>query len=180
MTFVCIVACMTEDAGGAIERAMVALRRSQARRTLQRRVEGDAATVAQAATFQVLDAVEAAGQAGRAMTVNGVADALGVDQPRASRLVARAVDAGLVRRGADPEDGRRSVLSLTTRGHRLLAGVHRARRVAVEAALAGWSPEDRQTFARLLGAFVEGWERQAARAHGSGPGGEVAAGDPVE
>jgi DNA-binding MarR family transcriptional regulator len=156
---------MSEDAVAAIERAMVALRRSWARRTLQRR--GDPrALAAEAAPFQVLDAIEGAAGAGRALTVNGVADALGVDQPRASRLVAEVVDAGLVRRGADPDDGRRSVLALTARGARVLAEGHRTRRAAVEAALAGWSDEDRQTFARLLGAYVAGWERATGRPTG--------------
>jgi hypothetical protein len=75
------------------------------RRTLHRRRAGGEASLAEAATFRVLDAIEAAGDAGRVMTVTGVADALGVDQPRASRLVARAVRAGLVRRGADPATG---------------------------------------------------------------------------
>jgi DNA-binding MarR family transcriptional regulator len=125
----------------------------------------------------VLDAIEAAGDRGEVMTVNGVADALGVDQPRASRLVAHAVDAGLVRRGADPDDGRRSLLTLTSSGRDLLADVQRVRRAAVQSAVAGWSPEDRTTFARLLVAYVRSWEQQAARARRSGPGGEVTAGD---
>jgi DNA-binding MarR family transcriptional regulator len=152
---------MSEDAVAAIEQAMVAMRRSWSRRSLQRRaaaagsVGAAGAGAAEAAAFQVLDAIESGG----ALTVNGVADALGVDQPRGSRLVARAVEAGLVRRGADPDDGRRSVLALTPRGARVLAEGHRARRAAVEAALAGWPDEDRETFARLLRAYVSGWER---------------------
>ena len=104
----------------AIEQAMVAMRRSWSRRSLQRRaaagsVGAAGAGAAEAAAFQVLDAIESGGP----LTVNGVADALGVDQPRGSRLVARAVEAGLVRRGADPDDGRRSVLVLTPRGARV-------------------------------------------------------------
>ena len=160
-----------QDAVAAIERAMVTMRRSWSRRTLQRRaaaagIGGTGAAAiesAGAAAFQLLDAIEAAADGGEVMTVNGVADALGVDQPRASRLVAAAVDAGLVRRGADPEDGRRSVLSLTGHGRRVLAEGHRTRRAAVEAALAGWPAEDRETFARLLRAYVAGWERAAGR-----------------
>ena len=132
------------------------LRRSWSRRSLQRRTAATAAGATgaaagvgagEAAAFQVLDAIEAGGP----LTVNGVADALAVDQPRASRLVARAVETGLVRRGADPDDGRRSVLAPTPRGARVLADGHRARRAAVEAALAGWPVEDRETFARLCG-----------------------------
>jgi DNA-binding MarR family transcriptional regulator len=159
---------MIEDAVADIERAMVAMRRSWTRRTLHRRragagVEDPGAGSAEGAVFQVLDAIEGASGSGAAMTVNGVADALGIDQPRASRLVARAVDAGLVRRGGDPDDGRRSVLSLTRGGTRVLAEGHRTRRETVEAALAGWSGQDRETFARLLGAYVAGWERATPR-----------------
>jgi DNA-binding MarR family transcriptional regulator len=172
---------MSEDAVAAIEQGMVAMRRSWSRRRLQRRAAGAGATGpgspragtaglgvggaadpgalgAEAALFQVLDAIEGAAGAGGTMTVNGVADALGVDQPRASRLVARAVEAGLVSRGADPADGRRSVLGLTPAGTRVMADGHRTRRAAVEAALAGWSAEDRETFARLLRAYVAAWE----------------------
>jgi DNA-binding MarR family transcriptional regulator len=69
--------------------------------------------------------------------------------------------AGL-RRGSDPGDGRRSVLSLTARGARVLAEGHRTRRAAVETALAGWSGEDR-AFARPLTDYVAGWERAAGR-----------------
>ena len=153
-----------------IERAMVAMRRSWTRRTLHRRRAGAGAGAGdpgagsgEGAVFQVLDAVEGATGSSRVMTVNGVADALGIDQPRASRLVARAVEAGLVERGGDPDDGRRSVLSLTRGGVRVLAEGHRTRREAVEAALAGWSGEDRETFARLLRDYVAGWEKATAR-----------------
>jgi DNA-binding MarR family transcriptional regulator len=168
---------MAGDAAAVIEQALVALRRSQARRTLHRRAAGDAASLGEAATFQVLDAIEDATAAGAVMTVNGVAAALGVDQPRASRLVAGAVHAGLVRRGADPEDGRRSLLGLTPRGRRVLAEVHRARREAVESALADWSPGDRATFARLLDAFVSSWEQSVAHARGRGRDGAAAGQD---
>jgi DNA-binding MarR family transcriptional regulator len=152
-----------------IEQAMVTMSRSWTRRSLHRRAAGDGAAAAgpegagAATAFQVLDAIEGGTGGGRVMTVNGVADALGIDQPRASRLVAGVVDAGPVRRGADPGDGRRSVLTLTARGARALAEGHRTRRAAVEAALAGWSGEDRATFARLLHAYVTGWERAAGR-----------------
>jgi DNA-binding MarR family transcriptional regulator len=149
-----------DDAVALIEQALGAIRRSQARRTLHRRSAGEDAPAGQAAAFQVLDAIAAANEAGRPITVTGIADALGVDQPRASRLVARTVADGLVQRGADPHDGRRSVLSLTSRGHQLLAAVHDARQAAVAAAVADWSPEDRATFARLLDTFVNGWERR--------------------
>jgi hypothetical protein len=47
----------------------------------------------------------------------------------------------LARRGADPADGRRSLLTLTARGDKVLAAAHQTRQEVVGAALAGWSAE---------------------------------------
>lgn len=91
------------------------------------------------------------------MTVGGVARALGVDQPRASRLVAEAVAAGLVRREADAADGRRSVLALTADGRRLQAAAAQRRRADLATMLSDWPDGDRRTFARLLSAFAARW-----------------------
>ncbi|WAL68195.1 MarR family winged helix-turn-helix transcriptional regulator [Amycolatopsis cynarae] len=133
------------DAVERIERAMVAIRRRQSRRALARQMPGDPAV------FAVLDAVEASGPS----SVTEIAAAVGVDQPRASRLVARAVEEGLLARQADQHDGRRSVLRLTAAGRRQLDAGHAARRQAFAAAMADWPAADRTTFARLLTAFVE-------------------------
>lgn len=53
-------------------------------------------------------------------TVKDVAAALGVASPSAVELIARMVEAGLLQRFADPEDGRVTRLHLTSLGHRLL------------------------------------------------------------
>lgn len=140
----------TDDPIVEIERAMVAIRRSMMRRTVQRRTAGAGSDTA---AFQVLDTVEA----GDAVTVTDLTDVLNVDQPRASRLVARAVDDGHLRRAADPRDGRRSVLALTPRGRTVLAEVHAARQDALRRAMVEWSDQDRSTFARLLRTFVADW-----------------------
>lgn len=65
--------------------------------------------------YEVLDAVggPAPEETGQAPTVGDIADVMRDDQPRASRVVAAAVDAGLIRRLADPADGRRSLLATT-------------------------------------------------------------------
>ncbi|MEV1167047.1 MarR family transcriptional regulator [Nonomuraea sp. NPDC049784] len=131
----------------AIERAMVAIRRRQSRRALARQ-QG-----AVGPEFEVLDVIEGAGEPA---TVSTVAQALSVDQPRASRLVAAAVTAGLVRREADQADGRRAWLVLTEAGRAALEQAHRGRQVAFAAAMEGWSAEERTEFARLLTRFVEG------------------------
>jgi DNA-binding MarR family transcriptional regulator len=103
----------------------------------------------------VLDAIEAAEEAGQPATVTTVAAGLGIDQPRASKLVAAAVAAGLVRREADQADGRRALLVHTAAGRRTSAQIHAFRRQIAGDAMAGWSARDRAQFARLLTRFVE-------------------------
>ncbi len=131
----------------AVERAMVAIRRRQSRRALAR-LQG-----APGPEFEVLDVIEAASPP---VTVSTVADALSVDQPRASRLVAAAVAAGLVRRAADQADGRRALLVLTYEGRTALEQAHHGRQTAFAEAMTGWSDAERAEFARLLTRFVEG------------------------
>ncbi|MFI7191941.1 MarR family winged helix-turn-helix transcriptional regulator [Nocardia nova] len=145
-----------EDVVAEIEKSLVGMRRSMTRRTLQRRTVREAtASAGYAAILGVLDAIEG----GAAVTVGDVAEAVDVDQPRASRLVAAAVENDYLRRVADPADGRRSLLELTTRGRQALDEVHRTRRAAVAAATATWSERERAEFARLLGEFVAAWVR---------------------
>lgn len=129
----------------AIERAMVAVRRRQSRRALARLhgLSGQG--------FDVLDVIEASGSP---VTVSSVAQALGVDQPRASRLVAAAVAAGLVRRAADQADGRRSVLLMTDAGRAAVERAHGTRREVFAEAMTGWTDAERAEFARLLTRFV--------------------------
>ncbi|MFG3442512.1 MarR family winged helix-turn-helix transcriptional regulator [Nonomuraea sp. NPDC047897] len=131
----------------SVERAMVAIRRRQSRRALAR-LQG-----APGPELDVLDVLEAAGEP---VTVSAVAQALAVDQPRASRLVAAAVSAGLVRREADQADGRRALLVLTEAGQQAVERAHQGRQAAFAQAMAGWSDAERAQFARLLTRFVEG------------------------
>lgn len=117
---------------------------------------------ARPALYHVVDVVDEANADGVVITVGGVARSLGVDQPRASRLVAEAVAAGLLRREADAADGRRSVLALTADGRRLQAAAAQRRRTDLATLLTEWPDDDRQTFARLLSAFVARWNDTAA------------------
>lgn len=134
----------------AVEAAMVRIRRRQTRGALS---DGAIAV----AVFRVLDAVAD----GSADTVGALAPALGVDQPRASRLVAQAVSAGLLERVADQRDGRRSILRLTAAGNRAVAEAGKGRRTAMAAAMADWTPAERADFARLLERFVDAMDRPA-------------------
>jgi DNA-binding MarR family transcriptional regulator len=108
------------------------------------------------ARFRLLDALEGAEHP---PSVSELAEAIGVDQPRASRLVQAAVDAGHARREVDPSDARRSAIVLTASGRALLAAAHQNRRTAVETALSGFTPEETAEFARLFSRFMAAWPR---------------------
>lgn len=140
-----------------IERAMVSMRRSVTRRTLSR-LAGAGTAQGGGPAFDVLDVVEAAEEEGEPVGVRGVADALHVDQPRASRLVTAAVAAGWVRRGADQTDGRRAPLAVTPAGRVALDEAHAFRRAVVEQVTADWSQGERAEFARLFARFTEGFQ----------------------
>jgi DNA-binding MarR family transcriptional regulator len=153
---------MSEDAEDAavvaIERAMVEIRRLQQRRTLGRLSRERAGGRVDPTLTGLVDAVEAHDPC----SVTDVAAALSVDQPRASRLVARAVEAGLVARTADQADGRRVLLTLTRSGREHASSVHRFRRAMFAEAMAGWTPRQTETFARLLTRFVNSYTELTA------------------
>ena len=129
-----------------IERAMVAIRRRQRRRALAPADE----PAGQA--FDVLDLVAS----DPAATVSTVSEGLSVDRPRASRLVAAAVDAGLVERVADQGDGRRALLRVTEQGRAAVHAAQRRRRDVFASAMGDWTDAERAQFATLLTRFVEG------------------------
>jgi DNA-binding MarR family transcriptional regulator len=134
----------------AVERAMVAIRRSQTRRTLARLAGAQPGT----AGAEVLDVIEESEEHDEPATVTSVAAALNIDQPRASKLVAAAVAAGLVRREADQADGRRALLVRTPAGRRVSAEIHAFRQEVIAAAVADWPATERAELARLLTRFV--------------------------
>ncbi|WP_235508231.1 MarR family winged helix-turn-helix transcriptional regulator [Agromyces sp. Soil535] len=164
-----------QDPVTAIEAALVTMRRDQGRRRLQRRAAGletgwkgegprrpddrgprGGQGLADAARFRLLDALEGAE---RPPSVSELADVIAVDQPRASRLVQAAVEAGHVRREVDSSDARRSAIVLTASGRAILDSARENRRSAVETALAGFTSEETADFARLLARFVAEWPR---------------------
>ena len=94
------------------------------------------------------------------LSVSEIADLIGVDQPRASRLVNDSAERGLVTRRADERDARRSVVELTQQGRSLLSEANENRRSAVAGAVAGFTPEETEVFADLLTRFVAGWTQR--------------------
>jgi len=105
----------------------------------------------------VLRMLDALAQASEPLSVSGLADAIGVDQPRASRLVQQGVDRGWVRREADPEDARRTRIALTDEGTRMFRGMRGERREALGRALAAFTEEESVELARLLTKLADNW-----------------------
>ena len=101
--------------------------------------------------------LEALAAASHPLSVGEIAEAVGVDQPRASRLVQQAVALELVRREVDPDDARRTRVALTDAGSRLVRGFRGERREAVDAALAAFTDDERAELARLLTKLADAW-----------------------
>ncbi len=100
---------------------------------------------------------EGAGQErarGHEVGVVEVADHLGVTQSTASRLVTRAVAAGMVGRTRSPADPRRAALTLTAAGRRLVTASREFRSAYLAALLADWNAADVATLASLLDRFA--------------------------
>jgi DNA-binding MarR family transcriptional regulator len=101
--------------------------------------------------------LEALAAASHPLSVGEIAEAVGVDQPRASRLVQQSVELDLVRREADPDDARRTRVALTDTGARLVRGFRGERRDAIDSALAPFSDTERAELARLLTKLADSW-----------------------
>jgi DNA-binding MarR family transcriptional regulator len=106
------------------------------------------------ARFRLLEALA---KASGPLTVSELGETIGVDQPRASRLVQQAVEMGLVRREADPDDARRTRIALTKDGERLVRGFLGQRTDAVASALAAFTDAERAELARLLTKLADAW-----------------------
>ncbi|HEX5728616.1 MarR family winged helix-turn-helix transcriptional regulator [Microbacterium sp.] len=103
--------------------------------------------------------LEALAAASGPLSVSELADAVGVDQPRASRLVQQAAQMGLVRREADADDARRTRVALTDSGLAIVSGFRGERRSAIDSALAAFTDEERAELARLLTKLADSWPR---------------------
>jgi len=71
-----------------------------------------------------------------------------VSPPAMNRTVNALEKAGYARRTADPTDGRRVIVELTSAGHALVADTRRLRNARMEAELAALAPADRAVLER--------------------------------
>ncbi len=101
--------------------------------------------------------LEALAAASDSLSVSEIGEAIGVDQPRASRLVQQGVELGLVERQADPDDARRTRIALTDQGREIAQRLRGQRRGAVEQALESFTDTERTELARLLTKLADAW-----------------------
>lgn len=91
----------------------------------------------------------------RSMRSRELAEAMSADPSTVSRHVAQLVDHGLIRREADPDDGRATLLVITDAGRDRVLGMREIRRSAMAGVMADWSDDELHTLVRLLGRFVD-------------------------
>jgi DNA-binding MarR family transcriptional regulator len=83
-----------------------------------------------------------------------LATAEGITQPSMTALVTRLSAQGLVRRDADPSDGRAVVLSLTAAGEELLERRRASRTARLAPFVTGLSPDDVASIAQAMPALL--------------------------
>ncbi|MFF0495616.1 MarR family winged helix-turn-helix transcriptional regulator [Nocardia aobensis] len=92
------------------------------------------------------------------MRSGALAEAMYSDASTISRQVAALVKRGLLRREADPSDGRASVLIVTDAGKEMAAQLRARRNEMIGRILTDWNDPDREQFAVLLHRFVDDYE----------------------
>ena len=147
---------MTPDAAEAamvIDAHMGHIRRSMARRELGRMALRDLQLPVDLADLDIISSIESGPGPDGEITVGLIAERLSIDPSRASRIVADAVDKGVIRRVASQSDARRIGLELTDLGREYTQAIRQYKWNAFAEALGAWPEEDLVTFARLFQKF---------------------------
>ena len=139
-----------------VDRAMVRIRRSQSRRTIGQLMRQRLGGRLNLANVSVADALQELAEIGDPRpTIGSMAQTLGIDPSRASRMTTAAIRAGLVRRIASQSDGRSSHLKLTSDGSKALELVREFRLKFFAQLMSGWSDWECAEFGRLLIRFTD-------------------------
>jgi DNA-binding MarR family transcriptional regulator len=86
--------------------------------------------------------------------------ALLTEKGAVSRAVQQLVDLGLASRVVDPDDARAQLVALTGLGEKRFAAGAEARRAAYAERLAGWTPDELDTFVALLARYNQTLEQR--------------------
>jgi DNA-binding MarR family transcriptional regulator len=142
-----ICAVRTEITGGGP--ALFTLVRYWSRRWTAGLTDADGDT-ARVGHILILEAIHAAAGGDGPAQIAEVAAELGLDRSNASRMLAGAVDAGLVTKTTSPDDARRAELAITPAGRHLLAGARAWQEHTFARLVTDWPAADARRFATYL------------------------------
>ena len=91
----------------------------------------------------------------RSMRSRDLAETMNADPSTVSRHVAQLVEHGLIRREADPDDGRATMLVITAAGRDRVVAMREMRRAAMADVMTDWTDDELHTLVTLLGRFVD-------------------------
>ncbi len=97
------------------------------------------------------------------MRASAIADYLHSDPSTVSRQVSTMVKEGLLERRADPEDGRASILALTSKADAVIAEHEHLRQSHFAEMLSNWTERDLSRFATLLRRFTDDFETSSRK-----------------
>ncbi len=84
------------------------------------------------------------------LRMSQLAESVGTTPPTVTKLVKDLEEKGLVARVSDEQDGRASILSLTTKGQEVAEAIGQARLQSLAEVLTDWDPDELETIDRLL------------------------------
>lgn len=154
------------EAVASIDAVMHKVRRAIQRREFGRQLMARLDPTLEVAHLDTISAIAHKGdEPAQEVTVGLIAERLGIDPSRASRVVADVVDRGLAKRVASQLDARRICLELTAKGQRFVDSVRRNKLEIFAQALGQWNERELVVFAALFDRFSN-WataERSAER-----------------
>lgn len=100
---------------------------------------------------------------GKPMTQADLARAANVEQPSMAQLLAKLEKQGWIERNPDPEDGRRSLVSLTEAGCGMMPIIRAAREEGAAVYLEGVPPEDIERLVGVLKKMISNADPRKCR-----------------
>ena len=159
---------MTTDPYATLDEALIRMRRLWGGSTTAGELRRDAGGGVELSTVLVADAVARGRSAAGSVGVGDVGTLLDVAPSTASRLVDRAVTAGMVRR-EPAADARRCTLTLTAEGRDLVRRATAYRTSHLRDVLSDWTPSDVDALAALLSRFAHTVRRPSHTVPGGTP-----------
>ncbi|RYE38142.1 MAG: MarR family transcriptional regulator [Hyphomicrobiales bacterium] len=110
-------------------------------------------------TMRILRAIDGLCRGGSVPSIREVAERLGMEHSNTSRAIDDCVERALVSRRQSETDGRRSELTITTKGRQAIRRLDSRRSVVHRQLLEGWEPSELHQLAVLLERLAQGYEK---------------------